>query len=130
MSASIKEMNCSKEHFGDVCFDFVNMLTVPQNVPELIQVSFNTFILLNIKSSVFEHLHCVFKSTVKLLYARRENLIALVSVSSGNLDKQTERGNTALHYCCLYEKHECLKLLLRGKPATDISELQMHVVFY
>lgn len=42
--------------------------------------------------------------------------------SSGNLDKQTEWGNTALHYCCMYEKPECLKLLLRGKPATDISE--------
>ncbi len=41
---------------------------------------------------------------------------------SGNLDKQTEWGNTALHYCCMYEKPECLKLLLRGKPATDISE--------
>ncbi|KAG9283498.1 arf-GAP with SH3 domain, ANK repeat and PH domain-containing protein 1 isoform X6 [Astyanax mexicanus] len=41
--------------------------------------------------------------------------------NSGNLDKQTERGNTALHYCCIYEKHECLKLLLRGKPATDIT---------
>ncbi|XP_076147046.1 arf-GAP with SH3 domain, ANK repeat and PH domain-containing protein 1 isoform X4 [Alosa pseudoharengus] len=39
---------------------------------------------------------------------------------NGNLDKQTEKGNTALHYCCMYEKHECLKLLLRGKPATDI----------
>uniref|UniRef100_M3ZIF0 ArfGAP with SH3 domain, ankyrin repeat and PH domain 1 n=1 Tax=Xiphophorus maculatus TaxID=8083 RepID=M3ZIF0_XIPMA len=40
---------------------------------------------------------------------------------SGNLDKQTEWGNTALHYCCMYEKPECLKLLLRGKPATDIA---------
>uniref|UniRef100_A0A8C6UW18 ArfGAP with SH3 domain, ankyrin repeat and PH domain 1b n=1 Tax=Neogobius melanostomus TaxID=47308 RepID=A0A8C6UW18_9GOBI len=30
-------------------------------------------------------------------------------------------GNTALHYCCMYEKPECLKLLLRGKPATDIT---------
>lgn len=41
---------------------------------------------------------------------------------SGNLDKQTDWGNTALHYCCMYEKPECLKLLLRGKPATDIRE--------
>lgn len=50
-------------------------------------------------------------------------------VFSGNLDKQTERGNTALHYCCIYEKHECLKLLLRGKPATDISKTdrQTHI---
>uniref|UniRef100_A0A673GI57 Arf-GAP with SH3 domain, ANK repeat and PH domain-containing protein 1-like n=1 Tax=Sinocyclocheilus rhinocerous TaxID=307959 RepID=A0A673GI57_9TELE len=55
------------------------------------------------------------------------HLVDFLVQNSGNLDKQTERGNTALHYCCLYEKHECLKLLLRGKPATDISELHMHV---
>uniref|UniRef100_A0A673GKZ3 Arf-GAP with SH3 domain, ANK repeat and PH domain-containing protein 1-like n=1 Tax=Sinocyclocheilus rhinocerous TaxID=307959 RepID=A0A673GKZ3_9TELE len=58
------------------------------------------------------------------------HLVDFLVQNSGNLDKQTERGNTALHYCCLYEKHECLKLLLRGKPATDISELHMHVWFY
>uniref|UniRef100_A0A8C1PGX5 ArfGAP with SH3 domain, ankyrin repeat and PH domain 1b n=1 Tax=Cyprinus carpio TaxID=7962 RepID=A0A8C1PGX5_CYPCA len=58
------------------------------------------------------------------------HLVDFLVQNSGNLDKQTERGNTALHYCCLYEKQECLKLLLRGKPATDISELHMHVDFY
>uniref|UniRef100_A0A672SDP6 ArfGAP with SH3 domain, ankyrin repeat and PH domain 1 n=1 Tax=Sinocyclocheilus grahami TaxID=75366 RepID=A0A672SDP6_SINGR len=56
------------------------------------------------------------------------HLVDFLVQNSGNLDKQTERGNTALHYCCLYEKHECLKLLLRGKPATDISKLHMHVL--
>ncbi|XP_035285572.1 arf-GAP with SH3 domain, ANK repeat and PH domain-containing protein 1a isoform X8 [Anguilla anguilla] len=49
------------------------------------------------------------------------HLVDFLVQNSGNLDKQTERGNTALHYCCLYEKPECLKLLLRGKPATDIT---------
>ncbi|XP_060756038.1 arf-GAP with SH3 domain, ANK repeat and PH domain-containing protein 1 isoform X2 [Neoarius graeffei] len=49
------------------------------------------------------------------------HLVDFLVQNSGNLDKQTERGNTALHYCCIYEKHECLKLLLRGKPATDIT---------
>ncbi|XP_077100455.1 arf-GAP with SH3 domain, ANK repeat and PH domain-containing protein 1 isoform X1 [Siphateles boraxobius] len=49
------------------------------------------------------------------------HLVDFLVQNSGNLDKQTERGNTALHYCCMYEKHECLKLLLRGKPATDIT---------
>uniref|UniRef100_A0A8C2F2C4 ArfGAP with SH3 domain, ankyrin repeat and PH domain 1a n=1 Tax=Cyprinus carpio TaxID=7962 RepID=A0A8C2F2C4_CYPCA len=29
-------------------------------------------------------------------------------------------GNTSLHYCCTYEKPECLKLLLRGKPSIDL----------
>ncbi|XP_056594104.1 arf-GAP with SH3 domain, ANK repeat and PH domain-containing protein 1 isoform X4 [Triplophysa dalaica] len=49
------------------------------------------------------------------------HLVDFLVQNSGNLDKQTERGNTALHYCCFFEKHECLKLLLRGKPATDIT---------
>ncbi|KAJ8389188.1 hypothetical protein AAFF_G00122080 [Aldrovandia affinis] len=49
------------------------------------------------------------------------HLVDFLVQNSGNLDKQTERGNTALHYCCLYEKHECVKLLLRGKPATDVA---------
>nr|XP_015209932.1 PREDICTED: arf-GAP with SH3 domain, ANK repeat and PH domain-containing protein 1 isoform X3 [Lepisosteus oculatus] len=49
------------------------------------------------------------------------HLVDFLVQNSGNLDKQTEKGNTALHYCCVYEKHECLKLLLRGKPSTDIT---------
>ncbi|XP_066579541.1 arf-GAP with SH3 domain, ANK repeat and PH domain-containing protein 1 isoform X3 [Amia ocellicauda] len=49
------------------------------------------------------------------------HLVDFLVQNSGNLDKQTEKGNTALHYCCIYEKHECLKLLLRGKPTTDIT---------
>uniref|UniRef100_A0A671YKF1 ArfGAP with SH3 domain, ankyrin repeat and PH domain 1 n=1 Tax=Sparus aurata TaxID=8175 RepID=A0A671YKF1_SPAAU len=48
------------------------------------------------------------------------HLVDFLVQNSGNLDKQTDWGNTALHYCCMYEKPECLKLLLRGKPATDI----------
>ncbi|KAB1258079.1 Arf-GAP with SH3 domain; ANK repeat and PH domain-containing protein 1, partial [Camelus dromedarius] len=38
----------------------------------------------------------------------------------GNLDKQTTLGNTALHYCSMYGKPECLKLLLRSKPTVDV----------
>lgn len=51
-----------------------------------------------------------------------DSVCVCVCSPSGNLDKQTEWGNTALHYCSMYEKPECLKLLLRGKPATDISQ--------
>ncbi|XP_062337632.1 arf-GAP with SH3 domain, ANK repeat and PH domain-containing protein 1a isoform X3 [Osmerus eperlanus] len=49
------------------------------------------------------------------------HLVDFLVQNSGNLDRQTESGNTALHYCCLYEKQECLKLLLRGKPDIDIA---------
>uniref|UniRef100_A0A3B3TAQ1 ArfGAP with SH3 domain, ankyrin repeat and PH domain 1a n=2 Tax=Paramormyrops kingsleyae TaxID=1676925 RepID=A0A3B3TAQ1_9TELE len=48
------------------------------------------------------------------------HLVDFLVQNSGNLDKQTDSGNTALHYCCLYDKYECVKLLLRGKPAIDI----------
>lgn len=42
--------------------------------------------------------------------------------SSPNLDKQTAKGNTALHYCCLLDNRECLKLLLRGRASVSISK--------
>eukprot|EP00064_Thunnus_orientalis_P015529 superscaffoldBa00002893_g15583 len=56
------------------------------------------------------------------------DLLALIQVYAEGVELMeplpeagpTEWGNTALHYCCMYEKPECLKLLLRGKPATDI----------
>ncbi|XP_036118716.1 arf-GAP with SH3 domain, ANK repeat and PH domain-containing protein 2 isoform X2 [Molossus molossus] len=41
--------------------------------------------------------------------------------NSGNLDKQTGKGSTALHYCCLTDNAECLKLLLRGKASIEIA---------
>ncbi|XP_062849937.1 arf-GAP with SH3 domain, ANK repeat and PH domain-containing protein 1a [Trichomycterus rosablanca] len=47
-------------------------------------------------------------------------LVDFLVQNSGSLDRQTESGNTALHYCCTYEKPECIKLLLRGKPMIDI----------
>lgn len=43
-------------------------------------------------------------------------------LSSVNLDKQTAKGSTALHYCCLTDNSECLKLLLRGKASIDIGK--------
>lgn len=45
---------------------------------------------------------------------------------SKNLDAQTVKGNTALHYCCLHNKTECLKLLLRAKANAHISKWSYH----
>lgn len=45
---------------------------------------------------------------------------------SVNLDKQTAKGSTALHYCCLTDNMECLKLLLRGKASIDIGKRPSH----
>ncbi|XP_062836096.1 arf-GAP with SH3 domain, ANK repeat and PH domain-containing protein 1 isoform X3 [Anolis carolinensis] len=48
------------------------------------------------------------------------HLVDFLVQNSGNLDKQTALGNTVLHYCSIYNKPECLKLLLKGKPTIDI----------
>ncbi|XP_069477735.1 arf-GAP with SH3 domain, ANK repeat and PH domain-containing protein 1 isoform X3 [Ambystoma mexicanum] len=48
------------------------------------------------------------------------HMVDFLVQNCGNLDKQTGKGNTALHYCSRYNKTECLKLLLRGKPSIDI----------
>ncbi len=46
----------------------------------------------------------------------------LYAFCSLNLDKQTVKGSTALHYCCLTDNSECLKLLLRGKASIEIGK--------
>uniref|UniRef100_A0A674JVQ5 ArfGAP with SH3 domain, ankyrin repeat and PH domain 1 n=1 Tax=Terrapene triunguis TaxID=2587831 RepID=A0A674JVQ5_9SAUR len=51
------------------------------------------------------------------------HLVDFLVQNCGNLDKQTALGNTILHYCSIYNKPECLKLLLRGKPTIDIGKL-------
>ncbi|XP_034555512.1 arf-GAP with SH3 domain, ANK repeat and PH domain-containing protein 2b [Notolabrus celidotus] len=49
------------------------------------------------------------------------HIIDFLAQNSGNLDKQTAKGSTALHYCCLTDNSECLKLLLRGKASVSIT---------
>ncbi|XP_063155762.1 arf-GAP with SH3 domain, ANK repeat and PH domain-containing protein 1 isoform X2 [Candoia aspera] len=44
------------------------------------------------------------------------HLVDFLVQNCGNLDKQTVLGNTVLHYCSIYNKPECLKLVLKGKP--------------
>uniref|UniRef100_UPI0040389255 arf-GAP with SH3 domain, ANK repeat and PH domain-containing protein 1-like n=1 Tax=Callospermophilus lateralis TaxID=76772 RepID=UPI0040389255 len=48
------------------------------------------------------------------------HLVDFLVQNCGNLDKQTSLGNTVLHYCSMYGKPECLKLLLRSKPTVVI----------
>ncbi|XP_044519555.1 arf-GAP with SH3 domain, ANK repeat and PH domain-containing protein 2 isoform X1 [Gracilinanus agilis] len=49
------------------------------------------------------------------------HIVDFLVQNSGNLDKQTGKGSTALHYCCLTDNAECLKLLLRGKASIEIA---------
>lgn len=45
---------------------------------------------------------------------------------SSNVDTQTSAGNTALHYSCLHNKTDCVKLLLRARANTHISNTHTH----
>lgn len=58
---------------------------------------------------------------IRISTLRKCFITCLISFSN-NLDAQTVKGNTALHYCCLHNKTECLKLLLKAKANTHISE--------
>ncbi|XP_069751467.1 arf-GAP with SH3 domain, ANK repeat and PH domain-containing protein 2-like isoform X2 [Narcine bancroftii] len=50
-------------------------------------------------------------------------LVDFLIQNGGGLDAKTTEGNTALHYCCLYNKTECLKLLLKGKANMQIGNV-------
>ncbi|XP_062862774.1 arf-GAP with SH3 domain, ANK repeat and PH domain-containing protein 2a [Trichomycterus rosablanca] len=58
---------------------------------------------------------------VRLVDRTSLHIIDFLTQNSVNLDKQTVKGSTALHYCCLTDNSECLKLLLRGKASIDIA---------
>ncbi|XP_028460478.1 arf-GAP with SH3 domain, ANK repeat and PH domain-containing protein 2b [Perca flavescens] len=58
---------------------------------------------------------------VRMVDRNSLHIVDFLAQNSGNLDKQTARGSTALHYCCLTDNSECLKLLLRGKASISIT---------
>ncbi|XP_043944936.1 arf-GAP with SH3 domain, ANK repeat and PH domain-containing protein 2-like [Protopterus annectens] len=49
------------------------------------------------------------------------HIVDFLVQNSGNLEKQTTKGNTAVHYCCQQNKLECLKLFLRAKANVRIK---------
>lgn len=71
-------------------------------------------------------MHLIFMGMLDLKGIAQDTVLVLMGffslVFSGNLDKQTALGNTVLHYCSMYNKPECLKLLLRGKPTIDVGK--------
>ncbi|CAB1437564.1 unnamed protein product [Pleuronectes platessa] len=58
---------------------------------------------------------------VRMVDRNSLHIVDFLAQNSGNLDKQTSRGSTALHYCCLTDNRECLKLLLRGRASGSIT---------
>ncbi|XP_034052464.1 arf-GAP with SH3 domain, ANK repeat and PH domain-containing protein 2-like [Gymnodraco acuticeps] len=57
---------------------------------------------------------------VRMVDRNSLHIVDFLAQNGGNLDQQTARGSTALHYCCLTDNSECLKLLLRGKASVSI----------
>uniref|UniRef100_A0A8C3G814 ArfGAP with SH3 domain, ankyrin repeat and PH domain 2a n=1 Tax=Cyclopterus lumpus TaxID=8103 RepID=A0A8C3G814_CYCLU len=58
---------------------------------------------------------------VRLVDRTSLHIVDFLTQNSLNLDKQTAKGSSALHYCCLTDNSECLKLLLRGKASIEIA---------
>lgn len=58
---------------------------------------------------------------VRMVDRNSLHIVDFLAQNGSSLDKQTARGSTALHYCCLTDNSECLKLLLRGKASVSIT---------
>ncbi|XP_061785978.1 arf-GAP with SH3 domain, ANK repeat and PH domain-containing protein 2b isoform X1 [Nerophis lumbriciformis] len=58
---------------------------------------------------------------VRMVDRNSLHMVDFLAQNSTSLDKQTSKGSTALHYCCLTDNSESLKLLLRGKAAVNIT---------
>ncbi|XP_054617537.1 arf-GAP with SH3 domain, ANK repeat and PH domain-containing protein 2b isoform X2 [Dunckerocampus dactyliophorus] len=58
---------------------------------------------------------------VRMVDRNSLHMVDFLAQNSASLDKQTSKGSTALHYCCLTDNSESLKLLLRGKAAVGIT---------
>ncbi|CAN9508000.1 unnamed protein product [Ophioblennius macclurei] len=57
---------------------------------------------------------------VRMVDRNSLHIVDYLAQNSPNLDTQTSRGSSALHYCCLTDNSECLKLLLRGRASQSI----------
>uniref|UniRef100_A0A3P9KV66 Arf-GAP with SH3 domain, ANK repeat and PH domain-containing protein 3 n=1 Tax=Oryzias latipes TaxID=8090 RepID=A0A3P9KV66_ORYLA len=71
--------------------------------------------------SEHEHGETVLHLGVRVADRNSLHIVDFLAQNSPNLDKQTAKGNTALHYCCLLDNRECLKLLLRGRASVSIT---------
>ncbi|KAK3516783.1 hypothetical protein QTP70_023662 [Hemibagrus guttatus] len=58
---------------------------------------------------------------VRIVDRNSLHIVDFLVQNSGNLDKQTVKGSTAVHYCCLTDNSECLKLLLRSKASVSMT---------
>ena len=51
-----------------------------------------------------------------------------VPFNSSNIDVQNTEGNTALHIAAIFDKPECVKLLLRGGANSSLGEFIIYIL--
>jgi ankyrin repeat protein len=110
-----------------VCWYVFNLLLGTSIYIEkgIVYVGLSTVCVFSHLQSFSEHTYPQIREELPLIIAlncRLSHFSNGIVVFSGNLDKQTSLGNTALHYCSMFSKPECLKLLLRSKPTVDVGE--------
>uniref|UniRef100_A0A665UQK6 Arf-GAP with SH3 domain, ANK repeat and PH domain-containing protein 2-like n=1 Tax=Echeneis naucrates TaxID=173247 RepID=A0A665UQK6_ECHNA len=95
-----------------------------RDILSLIQVYAEGVDLMEVISQPKEHEpgETVLHLAVRMVDRNSLHIVDFLAQNSANLDKQTTKGSTALHYCCLIDNSECLKLLLRGKASVSISK--------
>ncbi|XP_022625995.1 arf-GAP with SH3 domain, ANK repeat and PH domain-containing protein 2-like [Seriola dumerili] len=94
-----------------------------RDILSLIQVYAEGVDLMEAMSQPNEHElgETVLHLAVRMVDRNSLHIVDFLAQNSANLDKQTAKGSTALHYCCLTDNSECLKLLLRGKASVSIT---------
>ncbi|KAM6915501.1 arf-GAP with SH3 domain, ANK repeat and PH domain-containing protein 2-like [Xenentodon cancila] len=94
-----------------------------RDILSLIQVYAEDVDLMEAVPQLHEHEpgETVLHLAVRMVDRNSLHIVDFLAQNSGNLDKQTARGSTALHYCCLTDNSECLKLLLRGKASVNTT---------
>ncbi|XP_034018666.1 arf-GAP with SH3 domain, ANK repeat and PH domain-containing protein 2b [Thalassophryne amazonica] len=117
-----------KRYVQRLCADAASRLQVlyesvrNRDILSLIQVYAEGVDLMEAVSQPNEHEpgETVLHLAVRMVDRNSLHIVDFLAQNSVNLDKQTSRGSTALHYCCLTDNSECLKLLLRGKATVSI----------
>ncbi|XP_061562915.1 arf-GAP with SH3 domain, ANK repeat and PH domain-containing protein 2b [Cololabis saira] len=94
-----------------------------RDILSLIQVYAEDVDLMQAVPQLHEHEpgETVLHLAVRMVDRNSLHIVDFLAQNSGNLDKQTAQGSTALHYCCLTDNSECLKLLLRGKASVNTT---------
>ncbi|XP_008311895.1 arf-GAP with SH3 domain, ANK repeat and PH domain-containing protein 2b isoform X2 [Cynoglossus semilaevis] len=125
ITAKYTEKRFAKRLYGDAASRLQALYEAvrTRDIMSLIQVYAQGVDLMEAMSQPNEHEpgETVLHLAVRMVDRNSLHIVDFLAQNSGNLDKQTLRGSTALHYCCLTDNRECLKLLLRGRASVSTT---------